>query len=114
MAKKSEKNFTFPAPEGFALPDGTQPGEPFQVMAVAQQNDDGSLQLVEFDGLPVGPTPEPAPDDDESDEDDESGDESSDTASSPGAIATPAPKRVPKPMSKIVRAKFMKLTGAKK
>lgn len=59
MSKPVEnESATFKAPEGFTLPDGTKPGDPFPASVTLKQNDDGTLQVLEVEGMPVAAEPE--------------------------------------------------------
>lgn len=51
MAKEIE----FPAPEGFAPPENSEPGNPFEVLATIRQKENGMLCLEALDGAPVSP-----------------------------------------------------------
>jgi len=109
MAKDSKKPFTFPAPDGFSLPDGTEPGEPFQSTVTIQENDDGTLELLELDGLPVeAPEAEPADAGEDDNEDPDGSDDSPSAPMSAGTAPIPPKKRVPMPFSKVAKSKFLK------
>lgn len=99
---------TFPAPEGFSLPDGVNPGDTFQDTASFKQNDDGTLTLIEIDGLPVTNAPES--DADEASEDEPPDD---DDAAPPPA---PAKKKKSKPMAlaDVIAGRFAKSRGSAK
>jgi hypothetical protein len=43
----------FDLPDGFQIPDDTEPGESFDAMATISVGDDGKAQLLALDGLPV-------------------------------------------------------------
>jgi hypothetical protein len=58
---------TFPVPEGFEPPEGSAPGDTFEVLATVSLSEDGSeLSLESVDGLALGapeaPTEEVLPD----------------------------------------------------
>jgi len=53
-------------PDGFELPENAQPGEPFEVVATLELEEDGSFQLVAIDGVEL---PDSEKEDDEPDED---------------------------------------------
>jgi hypothetical protein len=40
-------------PQGFELPEGAKPGQPFEVVATLELNEDGSAELEALDGIPV-------------------------------------------------------------
>lgn len=43
----------FQLPEGFQVPDQTEPGESFDAVATISVGEDGTAQLLALDGLPV-------------------------------------------------------------
>jgi len=43
----------FKSPEGLEIPEGTNPGESFEVMATVTLGEEGELYLKEIDGLPI-------------------------------------------------------------
>jgi len=43
----------FKSPEGLEIPEGTNPGESFEVMATVALGEEGELYLKEVDGLPI-------------------------------------------------------------
>lgn len=43
----------FDLPEGFQVPDDTEPGESFDAVATLSVGEDGKAQLLALDGLPV-------------------------------------------------------------
>lgn len=43
----------FDLPEGFQVPDNTEPGESFDAVATISVGEDGKAQLLALDGLPV-------------------------------------------------------------
>lgn len=43
----------FKAPEGLEIPEGTNPGGSFEVMATVTLGEEGELYLKEIDGLPI-------------------------------------------------------------
>lgn len=43
----------FDLPEGFQVPDQTEPGQSFDAVATISVGDDGKAQLLALDGLPV-------------------------------------------------------------
>jgi hypothetical protein len=43
----------FPAPEGFSVPEDSDPTKPFEVMASVTLGEDGMLSLSAIDGAPV-------------------------------------------------------------
>ena len=45
-------------PQGFELPEGAKPGQPFEVVATLELNEDGSAELEALDGIPVEPETE--------------------------------------------------------
>ena len=103
---KEPKPVTFKQPAGFSLPDGVQPGEPFQAMATIQQDPDGNIELLELDGLPIDSSlTAPPPDADADEEEDEDGDDvpgADDSAAAPAAAAggpPPAPKKRPRDLA---------------
>jgi hypothetical protein len=50
---------TFPTPEGFEPPDGSAPGDSFEVLATVSLSEDGmTLTLDSVDGLAIGEDPE--------------------------------------------------------
>lgn len=49
------KEIEFPAPKGFAPPEDSEPGKPFEVLATIRQKEDGTLCLEALDGAPVSP-----------------------------------------------------------
>jgi hypothetical protein len=55
MTDKTEgaKEVEFPAPQGFAAPEDTEPGKSFEVMATVRMKDDGKVCLEAIDGVPV-------------------------------------------------------------
>ena len=50
---------SFPMPDGFALPEGTEPGAEFESVASLVDNGDGTLSLVSLDGSPIAGGDEP-------------------------------------------------------
>lgn len=49
-----KKEIEFEAPEGFAPPEDSEPGKPFEVLATIRMKEDGKLCLEALDGAPVG------------------------------------------------------------
>lgn len=47
-------------PQGFELPEGAKPGQPFEVVATLELYEDGTAELEALDGIPVE-TEEPEP-----------------------------------------------------
>ena len=43
----------FDLPQGFQVPDNTEPGESFDAVATLSVGEDGKAQLLALDGLPV-------------------------------------------------------------
>jgi len=43
----------FQLPDGFQVPDQTEPGQSFDAVATISVGDDGTAQLLALDGLPV-------------------------------------------------------------
>jgi hypothetical protein len=43
----------FQLPDGFQIPDQTEPGQSFDAVATISVGDDGKAQLLALDGLPV-------------------------------------------------------------
>lgn len=43
----------FDLPDGFQVPDDTEPGESFDAVATLSVGDDGKAKLLALDGLPV-------------------------------------------------------------
>lgn len=43
----------FKLPEGFQVPDQTEPGQSFDAVATISVGEDGTAQLLALDGLPV-------------------------------------------------------------
>jgi hypothetical protein len=43
----------FELPDGFQVPDQTEPGQSFDAVATISVGDDGTAQLLALDGLPV-------------------------------------------------------------
>ena len=43
----------FDLPDGFQIPDDTEPGESFDAVATLSVGEDGKAQLLALDGLPV-------------------------------------------------------------
>jgi hypothetical protein len=43
----------FKLPEGFQVPDQTEPGQSFDAVATVSVGEDGTAQLLALDGLPV-------------------------------------------------------------
>lgn len=43
----------FKLPDGFQVPDQTEPGQSFDAVATISVGDDGTAQLLALDGLPV-------------------------------------------------------------
>lgn len=52
-------------PQGFELPEGAKPGQPFEVVATLELYEDGTAELEALDGIPVeseaAETAEPEP-----------------------------------------------------
>jgi hypothetical protein len=61
-------DISFPAPEGFAAPEDSKPGQPFEVMATLTMGEGGLLTLTAIDGAPVSVEQEPAEDGEEAPE----------------------------------------------
>ena len=47
------KEIEFDAPKGFAPPEDSEPGKPFEVLATIRQKEDGKLCLEAVDGVAV-------------------------------------------------------------
>ncbi len=43
----------FDLPEGFQLPENAEPGQTFDAVASLKMSDDGQVQLVAIDGIPL-------------------------------------------------------------
>ena len=52
-AKPKMESIEFKAPEGLEIPEGTNPGDTFEVMATVALGKEGELYLKEIDGMPV-------------------------------------------------------------
>lgn len=55
---------SFDAPKGFAPPEDSEPGKPFEVMATVRMGDDGKLVLEALDGATLDANEEGDPDGD--------------------------------------------------
>lgn len=40
-------------PKGFELPENARPGEPFEVVATLEMNEDGTFELEAIDGMEI-------------------------------------------------------------
>ena len=53
---------SIPIPDGFAVPEGSEPGAEFEAVASLIDNGDGTLSLVSLDGSPIGGDKDTKPD----------------------------------------------------
>ena len=45
------KSISFKAPKGFAAPEDSEPGKPFDILATVSMGDDGQVTLQAVDGI---------------------------------------------------------------
>jgi hypothetical protein len=50
-----------PLPQGYEVPDNAQPGEPFEVVATLEMEEDGTFELKAIDGMKIEEQEEPEP-----------------------------------------------------